>query len=325
MLLKLTSLKLTSLKLTILVLLLTWVNAAALAQQKEEQTSATQATADVKSESASEPKPKAQNHTPPVPLPAPLTQQYKADLSHYLSAEQVKPLLAGPDDYITLITENASVNSRGVAILLPDWQQSATNPKAINFLRKQLPLQGWTTITVQPASMPENYPSKALKVSEQRQENNKIIDDYQIKFNAMINAVIDKVKGYPGIAIVIAQGNNAALLVNCFDSQASNQNNIKPNAVILLSSYLLTNPELIDEANTDFAKKIAASQYPVLDLYLTQDHPIVLDKAKQRLALSKKAMKVYYRQRQLNSMATGYYPEPELLTQINGWLKAIGW
>lgn len=326
-------LKLTSLKLTLMVLLLTWANVSALAQQKDEQLAATQTTPEVKSEPKSalesaresEPKPEVQNHTTPVPSPAPLLEQFKKDLSHYLPAEQVKPLLAGPDDYITLITQSTSINNKGVAILLPDWQQSATNPKAINFLRNKLPLQGWTTITIQPASMPDNYPSKAIKTSEQQQENTKSIDDYKIKFNAMINAVLEKSKSYPGIVIVIAQGNHGALLIDFFDLQSSNQSNKTPNAVILLSSYLLTNHDLIDEANTAFAKKMASSKYPVLDLYLTYDHPIVLDKAKQRLALSKKEMKVYYRQRQLNSTATGYYPEQALLTQMNSWLKAIGW
>lgn len=318
--------KLTSLKLTMLLLLLAWTNVTALAQEKGEQTAAESASkAELKTEPTSDPIPEKTAQTPLIPSPVPLIEQFKEDLSHYLPAEQVKPLLAGPDDYITLITENTSVNNRGVAILLPDWQQSATNPKAINFLRNNLPLQGWTTITIQPASMPDNYPSKSIKISEQQQENTKSIDDYKIKFNAMINAVLEKSKSYPGIVIVIAQGNHGALLVDFFDLQRSNQSNNTPNAVILLSSYLLTNHDLIDEANTAFAKKIASSKYPVLDLYLTYDHPIVLDKAKQRLALSKREMKVYYRQRQLNSLATGYYPEQALLTQMNSWLKAIGW
>jgi len=314
-----------------MLLLLTWTNVIALAQEKSEQTTTEKTTtestlkAEPKTEPTSEPKSEKTAQMPLIPSPVPLVEQFKEDLSHYLPAEQVKPLLAGPDDYITLITENTSVNNKGVAILLPDWQQSATNPKAINFLRNKLPLQGWTTITIQPASMPDNYPSKAIKISEQQQENTKSIDDYKIKFNAMINAVLEKSKSYPGIVIVIAQGNHGALLVDFFDPQSSNQSNNTPNAVILLSSYLLTNHNLIDEANTAFAKKIASSKYPVLDLYLTYDHPIVLDKAKQRLALSKKEMKVYYRQRQLNSLATGYYPEQALLTQMNSWLKAIGW
>lgn len=316
-------LKLTILKLTISLLLLTSANFAVLAQQ-DEKTSPKQEVAqtDAQSKKTSETKPKATA----IPPPTSITLQYKEDLKHYLPADKVKPLLAGPDDYITLITENTSVNNKGVAILLPDWQQGATNPKAINFLRNKLPLQGWTTISIQPSSKPTDYPSSALKISEQQQENKTIIDDYNIKLGTMMNAVITKANEYPGIVIIIAQGNHGAMLVELLN-QGNEQPAITqpPNALILLSSYLLTSNKLIDETNTSFAKKLAYSEYPVLDLYLRHDNPIVLNKAKQRLALSKKEMKVYYRQRQLNNVAMGYYPEQELLTQINSWLKSIGW
>jgi hypothetical protein len=311
------------LKFTITTLLLTWANFAVIAQQDEKAPAEQKAPeAAVESKDKVETKPKSV----PIPLPISFTQQYKEDLKHYLPADKVKSLLAGPDDYTTLITENSSINNKGVAILLPDWQQGPTNPKAINFLRNKLPLQGWTTISIQPTSKPTDYPSSALTLSEQQQENKVIIDAYKIKLATMMNAVITKASEYPGIVIILAQGNHGAMLVELLD-QGSEQPAITqaPNALILLSSYLLTNNELIDETNTDFAKKLAYSEYPVLDLYLRHDNPIVLDKAKQRSALSKKEMKVYYRQRQLNNPAMGYYPEQELLTQINSWLKSIGW
>jgi len=157
------------------------------------------------------------------------------------------------------------------------------------------------------------------------QENKTLLEDYQLKFSAMINAVISKASEYPGIVVIVAQGNHGVMLVELFDEQSSNPVSVMPNAVILLSSYALTNQQLVDTANSDFAKKIAYSEYPILDLYLRYDHPIVLDKTKQRLALAKKEMKVYYRQRQLNNSSVGYYPEQELMIQINSWLKSIGW
>ena len=319
--------KSTTLKLAVIVLLLTGVNYKVLAQQDEEVTEkqeVTEATSDKKE--PLDPKATPKSKAVKIPSPTSLIQQYKEDLKHYLSADKVKDLLAGPDDYITLITESTSVNNRGVAILLPDWQQGATNPKAINFLRNKLPLEGWTTITIQPTSKPENYPSKALEIAEQQKQNKTTLDDYKMKLGTMINAVIAQATELPGIVIIIAQGNHGAMLVDLLD-QENEQATVTtaPNALILLSSYLLNSHELIDETNTGFAKKLAYSEYPVLDLYLKYDHPIVLNKTKQRLDLSKKEMKVYYRQRQLNNNATGYYPEQELLTQINSWLKAIGW
>ncbi len=319
-------------KLTIIIVLLNCVSITVLAQQDEKtssvqsktntETTETNTKKNAKPKSATERKLKAFT----TPSPTPITQQYKEDLKHYLPANKIKPLLAGSDDYITLITENTNINNKGVAILLPDWQQGATNPKAINFLRNKLPQQGWTTISIQPTSKPTDYPSSALKISEQQQENKNIIDKYKIKLSTMMNAVIAKANEYPGIVIIIAQGNHGAMLVALLnEGEEPAAITQAPNALILLSSYLLTSNKLIDEANTTFANELAYSEYPVLDLYLKNDNPIVLNKAQQRLSLSKKEMKVYYRQRQLNNTAIGYYPEQELLTQINSWLKSIGW
>ncbi|ALO36022.1 hypothetical protein CMT41_15795 [Colwellia sp. MT41] len=256
-----------------------------------------------------------------IEKPIALTTQHKADLKHYLSVEQVKPLLAGPNDYLTLVKRYTSANSKGVAILLPEWQQGATNPKAINYLRNALPAEGWSTIAIQPNNKPENYPSSAITLSEQKKENKLILKNYKNKLGAMLNAVMNTAKEYPGIVLVIAQGNNAALLVDLY-SEAGNQ---LPNALILLSSYRKSNPGLTNSVNEKFARQLAFTELPVLDLYLKHDNPLVLAKAAQRKSFAKQEMKVYYRQRQLNNYITGYYPEKELLIQINGWLKAIGW
>ncbi|TWX70636.1 DUF3530 family protein [Colwellia demingiae] len=256
-----------------------------------------------------------------IKKPIELTKQHKEDLKHYLAGEQVKPLLAGPDDYLTLVKKHTSANSKGVVILLPEWQQGATNPKAINYLRNALPAKGWSTIAIQPSNKPENYPSTAITVAEQKKENQLILKEYKSKLNSMLNAVMNTAREYPGIVLVIAQGNNAALLVDIY----SQDDSLQPNALIMLSSYRQSNHALINSVNENFAHQVASTELPVLDLYLKHDNQLVLNKAAQRKAFSKQEMKVYYRQRQLNNTVTGYYPEEELLSQINSWLKAIGW
>lgn len=256
------------------------------------------------------------------PLPIALDKQHQDDLKHYLPSTKVKPLLVGTQEYITLVNESTSPNSKGVAILIPDWHQGAVNPKGINFLRNALPEQGWTTFTVQTDNKPDNYPSTSLKSSVQQEENLNSINEYKSKFTAMLNALSNKAKEHPGIVMIIAQGNHGAFLIEILDADEDIQ---PPNVIVLLSSYVLTSPTLIDERNTQFAKTLAYSEPPVLDLYLKQDNSIVQNKAPQRLNLAKMEMKVYYRQRQLNNTVMGYYPEKELLTQINSWLKSIGW
>ena len=264
---------------------------------------------------------KTANKAEPIKRPIELTKQHKEDLKHYLADEEVKPLLAGPDDYLTLVKRYTSANSKGVVILLPEWQQGATNPKAINYLRNALPAKGWSTIAIQPSNKPENYPSTAVTVAEQKKANQVVLKEYKSKLNSMLNAVMNTARKYPGIVLVIAQGNNAAFLVDLYNQDGSQ----KPNTLIMLSGYRQSNPELINSVNENFAHQLALTELPILDLYLKYDNPLVISTSAQRKAFSKQEMKVYYRQRQLNNTVTGYYPEEELLIQINSWLKAIGW
>ncbi len=320
------------LKSTVLSLafsLLTLTNFTALAQQ-DEQSNNENTVSQMTSEPQNTPEKLTTNEvkdqTIPVPPPISLTLQHQEDIKHYLTPNKIKPLLAGTEEYITLVTENTSVNNKGVAILLPDWQQGATNPKAINYLRKQLPIHGWTTISIQPMSKPNNYPSNALKISEQQEENKAILNEYKNRLGMLMNAVIEKAKESPGMIMIIAQGNHGAMLVDLLNQE--NKSSIitqPPNALILISSYVLSSNIFLDDTNTVFAKQLANSEYPVLDLYLKYDNPIVISKAKQRLMLSKQEMKAYYRQRQLNNTIMGYYPEQALFTQIKSWLTAIGW
>ena len=292
---------------------------AAWAEQKEDPTKTT--VAEVQNET---PPPSQANNakkTNPIKAPIDSTKQHKEDLEHYIASEQVKPLLAGPDDYITLFKKNTSVNNMGIAILIPEWQQGATNPKAINFLRHKLPSEGWHTLSIQPNNIPPNFPSEALTVADQKKENEVTLKEYKRKLSSMFNTVMNTAKEYPGIVLVIAQGNNGALLIDTLNKEGTQQ----PNAIILLSSYRQSNYQLVDSVNDSFAHQLAYTELPVLDLYLKHDNALVLAKAPQRKLIAKQELKTYYRQRQLNNTVTGYYPEKELLSQINGWLKAIGW
>jgi ATP-dependent Lon protease len=242
--------------------------------------------------------------------------QQKADLQHYLNAEQIKPLLVGTEEYLTVIETNTTANSKGVMILVPDWQQSATSSKALNYLSKQLPLQGWTTITVHPPSKPDNYPSMALKQDVQREENSKTIEQYQKNLADVILSVNEKAKTYPGIIVVVAQGHHASLLANIYQKMPQD----KPAALVMLSGYLNTQTE-----NIQAAKNLAQTSLPILDLSLQRDHHLVATNVQLRKRFSNQELKTHFRQKQFNNIATGNYPKATLLKEINGWLKSIGW
>lgn len=295
------------------------LNMAAVSAQQNE-------TPEQEQEEAAEKAPDAYENTSPayhierskIEISEPVSQekQHSEDLSHYLKAENVMPLLAGPQDFTTLVKNELTGNSRGVAILLPDWQLGATTPNSLNYLRKALPDQGWTTIAIQPPGKPGNYPSIALKPEEQEEENNTSLEQYRQKLNAMMTAVMEKAKSYPGIFLVIAQGSHAALLTDLYQAEKVPL----PNALVVLSSYMLTAAE-----NELYAKSLAQTELPVLDISLKRDHPLAITNAKLRQGYANKEMKASYRQRILHNFTASYYPQESLLREINGWLRYEGW
>jgi hypothetical protein len=253
---------------------------------------------------------------PEISAPIDSLLQKEQDLTHYLPADKVTPMLAGAEDFITIINENTASNQKGVMILLPDWEMSATSSNALNYLQKTLPKQGWTTIAIQPPAKPVGYPSSAFKLSQQLEENNKLLVESQSNLTVMMTAVMKKAKDYPGIFVVVSQGSHATLLANLYSEGKLKS----PSAIVMLSGYMNTKADSLA-----FAKTLAKSELPVLDLYLSRDHQLANSDALIRKAQATKEMKVYYRQTQLYNSQIGYYPERNLLITINGWLKSIGW
>jgi len=252
--------------------------------------------------------------------PVVIGKQQADDIEHFLPKAQIKKLLAGPNDFITLTKTSTTSNSKGVIILLPHWTQPATSSRAINFLRNTLPDHGWTTISIQPPTKPINYPSIAEKEIDRKTKNEASLKTYQGKLNQVMIAVMETVQSYPGIFIVVAEGSNSAMLVDLYQGRAELEKIPQPSAVILLSGYMLTN-----EDNALFAKNLANTELPILDLFLRRDHHLAINNADLRKKSADKQMKIFYRQRQLINSTTGYYPQQQLLTEINSWLKSIGW
>lgn len=240
-------------------------------------------------------------------------QQHNEDLARYV--DNSEPLLVGLEKYTMIKNSSNTANNKGVMILIPDWQQPATTPKAIHYLQKALPNHGWATMTIQPMDKPAGYPSTAIKAVERKEENEKILTEYKKKLSAIYQAIIEKAKLMPGIFVVISEGNHAALFIDILADE-----NEQPHAMIMLSSYR----ELPSE-NTLFSQNLAMSEFPVLDLFLKKDNRKVLTSAMQRRKQTNQEMKVDFRQRKLNNFYTGYYPQEILLKEIKGWLKSMGW
>jgi hypothetical protein len=243
-------------------------------------------------------------------------KQQQQDIKHYLNSDDVSSILVGTDEFIMLTDKHKTATNKGVMILVPDWQQSAASPNAIRQLRNNMPEQGWTTLTLHPPHQPGNYPSQALATEERLKENNENLTDYQKKLSTVMEAVTNEAENYPGVILIVAEGQHAALIVNMIQNALIEP----PSALVMLSSYMP-----IMRENKKLAEQVAISNYPILDLYLTRDHRWVLANIKNRKDLAKNEMKVYYRQKQLSNQIAGYYPKYLLTREIIGWLKSIGW
>ncbi len=251
-----------------------------------------------------------------VTEPTATLELYENDIKAYLNSDVVQPMMAGPDDFITLLQPDLHPTDKGVVIMLPEWHQTATSPKAINYLRKQLPNEGWATIVLQPIEKPDAYPSRADKKSARDEENEAALLAYKEKLIPMMTAIFEKAQDYPGIFVVVAEGNNAAILLDLFEQQQLPL----PNALVMLSAHMLNETD-----NRSFALQVAESELPILDLYLTSDNTWVHHFVKLRRQYAHRELKTYYRQRQFRSFAPGYYPEQDLRRAIKGWLTSIGW
>ncbi len=256
--------------------------------------------------------------TQPLTILAPTSEQsiYQSDLEKYVRKGILKPMMVGTEDFITLTQKDLHATDKGVMILLPEWQQVATSPKAINYLRQHLPTQGWTTIVLQPLDKPATYPSQTENANTRAAENQEALQAYQEALIPKMKAVFDEAAQYPGIFVVIAEGNNAANVLNLFEQQQLPL----PNAFVMLSAHMLT-----EQGNISLATQVSETELPILDLYLKKDTQWVEHFAKIRKQYAAKEMKIYYRQRQLNNFAPSYYPEKDLSRAIKGWLTAIGW
>jgi len=243
-------------------------------------------------------------------------EQQQQDIEHYLVQEKITPLLVGPENYLTVVNKHTTAMNKGVMVLIPDWQQSIATPNALNQLRENMPQHGWTTITLHPPHKPKNYPSQAFTKEERSTQDSETLSGYSKKFAEIMSAVIAKAKSYPGVIVVVAEGNHSAILLDVYQQALVDA----PSAFIMLSSYMPTLPE-----NDKIAQQLALTDYPILDLYLKRDHRLVLANAKMRKDSARREMKIYYRQQQLSNQATGYYPKNSLTSAIINWLSAIGW
>jgi hypothetical protein len=248
-------------------------------------------------------------------MPAPVEHWHFEDVKYYEKSKFIKTLLAGDQDFLTIRQEELTGNPKGIAIIIPDWQQHTASPKAVNQLRKHLPLDGWHVVAILPPKKPDDFGQNTGTKAEIDLANKLALDTYKAELTLRAKVLLDEAQNFPGVIMVIAEGINAALLPELFNQKKL----AKPGAFVSLSSYL---PALGYEEPTSL--ELARTTFPVLDLYLDKDNIWVQHSAPHRKQAAIKQIKQSFRQIELYSQNINY-PDPELSKQIISWMASLGW
>ncbi len=246
--------------------------------------------------------------------PADYFSQQQDDIKHYLN--QVTETLIGTQSHALLEQKSNTPINKGTVLLLPDWHDFIAPAQHLAYLAKTLPDMGYTTISIQPPAMPENYPSTAITEEERATQNKALLDDYLRQLQALMVNVMEKAQQQQGAILVATAGSNAGFLMSLYQEAAIPA----PQAFIMLSAYQLT-----EQQDLAFAKAVSESELPTLDLYLKHDNMRVEPSVKMRQKESTRNLKVEYRQYKLNNFTTGYYPQENTRKAIEGWLASMGW
>ena len=271
--------------------------------------------------------------------PTPWSTVVSSDLSRLMPQDELKPLLAGDTEFLSLYREHMSAQQRGVVLIIPDWQHLPTNNDGVNFLRTQLNDLGYATLAMtvpdidwqavpaetenaqsEPADSNQTAnnessaaPLKApVHVDAIAQISNAIIDNYKLNLIARFNALYQSALNEDGKIVVIAQGASAALLLEHYGEFP----NTDIDAFVSLSSYLPNT-----ERNQQLNAIISTISPPLLDIYYSIDNPDLLLSVADRKRWVKRHSKYDYRQRELFGLRSQQHER--LTKEVDGFLRRL--
>ena len=278
--------------------------------------------------------------------PTPWSSLVTNDIQRFLPSDEVRTLLAGDDEFISLYRQSMAPTQRGIVLIIPDWQDVPTNNAGINFLRKQLNDIGYATLAMtmpdidwHPADMAMPEPTENSETESTTQNNQQadsappaqtqqaphfvsakpniseaILDDYKLKLIARFNALYNSAMDEGGNIIVLAQGASAGLLIEHYASFPNNE----LNAFISLGSYL---PNSI--RNQHLNATLSTISPPLLDIFYSEGNPDTLQSVNDRKRWVRRNAKYDYRQRELFGTPTEPEQHERLLKEVDGFLRRL--
>jgi len=210
-------------------------------------------------------------------------------------------LTAGKSKIFAIYTEHTTEKAIGAAIVIhgtgvhPNWDQ------IVRPVRSQLPDYGWSTLSIQ---MP------VLANDAKHSEYTPLFDDIAPRINAAVKFL--KAKGIRNI-VIIAHSMGATMagyyLAKKPDSSIQ--------ALVAIGSAGLT----FKDKNKNYLKSLETIRVPVLDIFGAIDLPEVMENAKRKKAIARKAGNKKYTQVKVAG-ANHFFDNKEdvLVKRVRGWL-----
>ncbi len=280
--------------------------------------------------------------------PPSLSSIENSDIKRLLPTDEVKTMLAGETEFLSLRSEYMSADFRGIVLLIPDWQSTPTNNAGMSYLRKELNNLGYTTYAIttpdidwqaskiaEPAA--ETAPSAATETesqanSESEQPNasskneaphhvdaieaisDEILDNYKLNLLARYKALYQTAMQEPTNIVVIAQGTSAGVLTEYYADFPQE----RIDAFISVSSYL---PNA--KRNKSLSQTTSLVTPALLDIYYASDNRDILINLKNRQRWVNRNAKFDYRQRQLFGLRDQPQQHARLTKEIDGFLRRL--
>lgn len=246
-----------------------------------------------------------------VSMPAPAYDNSREILIAERLEERIKLgkpmwLESGNGEFFVIRTEQMTREPQGAVVLLhgigahPDW------PVVISQLRKSLPQQGWSTLSVQLPVLP---PEHAIA------DYGKTLDEARRRIGTALEYLREQ-QIEPVVIIGYSFGAATA-----FSYSASLQET--PSDLLgVVGISAVAQPFM--RPPVDLLAEIEGVKIPVLDIYGSRDFPEIVDSAADRRLAARKGENPWYQQIEIEGADHNYSGLGNVLSKrISGWLKKL--
>ncbi|MBU3002360.1 alpha/beta hydrolase family protein [Paraglaciecola arctica] len=278
----------------------------------------------------------------------------RLDIQRGLFSDTYQSFEINDQPVIYVLRENSTAITRGVAVMIADTGVPITSQEGFSPLAKELNKIGWVTILLpapdagftptiidveqepnpvenediaagtEPVSATESQelsPTETAENLDISQSAVSAIDNvafikHEQQLVALLQAVIEKAKEYPGFLLVISKGTSAAWLSKIYAEKTVEN----PDAFVAISPFW---PDR--KHNQRLPIWIANTTMPVLDLFSGGDNGWAQMTVAERQIAAVKALKLQYRQRKLLGFNTSAHHSGYVSKEIYGWVSRMGW